>query len=409
MRILYLAHRVPFPPNKGDKIRSFNEIRHLSRNHDIHLLAFCDRAEETAHKDALKEYCRTVDLVPLHSNRQKFQAFRSMLVRDPWTLGYYSSTEMSSALRRAIDRYRLDLILVFSSSMAPYVCSIRGIPRVLDFVDSDASKWRQYGMAKRWPERMLYAYEARRLAAFELKMVRLFDLSVFVSDRETGDIPRPLRQKIAYVQNGIDLEFFRPAKGNREWPAIVFTGAMDYFPNADAVRYFSREVLPRVQQRVPGARFTIVGSNPARSVRRLTALPGISVTGSVPDIRPYLNASRLAVTPIRIAQGIQNKILEALAMGLPVVATTVAGAGLGRDNLLPISLADDAGGFAEIVIERLQNPSLSPARIESCREYLKRHYDWHTNLSRLDSLLIELRQGMQKHDETGNASPPHSL
>src|SRR5262249_22312321 len=209
MAILYLAHRVPYPPNKGDKIRSFHEIKHLSRSHELHLLAFCDRREDLRYRTQLLKYCRTVTLIPLSRWAQRAKAVISMLVGEPWTLGYFRCGAMRRAVEKQLAQKRLDLIFVYSSSMAPYVKSVEWMPKILDFVDSDAGKWSQFAAATRAPLSWLYQYEARRLKKFEIRMIDTFDCCSFVSPRETDHLPlSQTTRKPVYVQNGIDLEFY---------------------------------------------------------------------------------------------------------------------------------------------------------------------------------------------------------
>jgi len=386
MRILYLAHRVPYPPNKGDKIRSFHEIRSFSRRHEIHLIAFFDDPRDAVQASALHEYCRTVTLVPLHRWPQRIRAGFSMLAGKPWTQGYFRNPRIPRVIADKLATHAFDLVFAYSSSMAPYAARIGHLPKVLDFVDSDASKWRQYAMFKPAPARWLYGFESRRLAAFEYEMLRCFQGSIFVSQRETGHLPlQDLSSKVHYIQNGIDLDYFTPPQAARSGASVVFTGAMDYFPNIDAVCYFAREILPRIRRRRQDASFVIVGSNPAPAVRGLAALPGVTVTGAVEDVRPYLAAARVAVVPVRISQGIQNKILEALASGLPVVARSESAAGVAHAQDLPMAVADDADAFAHHVLDFLEKP-LTERQIGLCRERLAKHYGWDVNFSAFETV-----------------------
>ncbi len=386
MKILYLAHRVPFPPNKGDKIRSFHEIKFLSQRHEIHLLAFYDDPSDAGCGKELEHYCRSVTLIPLGCRRQIRKALASMLRGRSLTLGFYESNEMRSSVRRILENTKIDVAIAFSSSMAPYIASLP-CKRILDFVDSDASKWRQYAGVKPVPLKWFYGYEANRLAEFEHQVVQEFDSSIFVSPRESRHFSDDqLCSRIHYVQNGVDLEYFAPVQRNRSSRSIIFTGAMDYFPNVDAVSFFAHEVFPRICTSVPDAEFVIVGSRPAAAVLRLSRLPGVRVTGAVRDVRSYLGEARVAVAPIRLSQGIQNKILEALATGLPVVATSAAAAGLVHAEGLPLSIADEPGSFSDRVVASLETP-LTSDQVGTCRRSLAQNYDWDTNLSLLDSLI----------------------
>jgi len=278
VKILYLAHRIPYPPNKGDKIRSFHEIKHFSRNHQLHLLAFDDNPGDARHADALLRLCSTVEIVPLDSRRQSTRALLSMLSGNPWTLGYFRSPEMQRKVAAKLKD--ANLAFVYSSSMAPYVANAP-VPKVLDFVDSDAAKWQQY--SERKSPSFLYSYEAHRLAQFEQQMTARFDFSVFVSPREAEHLPKS--DRIRFITNGIDLDFYQPINTNTKSHDIIFTGLMDYFPNIDAAVFFARDVFPLIRSRVPDARFVIAGARPSASVKRLIRIPGVTITGTVPDIR----------------------------------------------------------------------------------------------------------------------------
>jgi sugar transferase (PEP-CTERM/EpsH1 system associated) len=387
MKILFLSHRVPYPPNKGDKIRSFHEIKHFSRYHEIHLLSFCDDPAELDYAKELKNYCRSVTLIPLHFARQRLRAAFSMAGGAPWTVGYYQDPRMKAAVEKKNVSIQFDLLFVYSSSMAPYAFSITNAARILDFVDSDASKWQQYALFKRAPASWLYAYEGRKLARFERNMISIFDASIFVSARETGHMAK----KIHFIQNGIDLDYFGQVKSEGKANAIIFTGVMDYFPNVDAVTYFARDIFPAVRSTIPDAEFLIVGSRPISAVQQLGRIPGVTVTGTVADIRPFMAKSKVAVVPMRISQGIQNKILEAMAAGLPVVTTPAAAAGFDSGGDMPVAIAHDAKSIADNIVKFLLEP-LPSVQVDACRHYLRQHYDWSSNLSAFDRLFSEIRE-----------------
>ena len=386
MKILFLAHRVPYPPNKGDKIRSFHEIKHFSKKHEIHLLAFCDDPDELEFVKPLKKYCCDVTLIPLNSRRQRILSILSMLRRKPLTEGYFSHPQMWKEVGKRLNTFQYDAIFVYSSSMSPYVANIDGIPKFLDFVDSDASKWLQYAEYKAVPMSWLYSYEGKKMVEFEREMVRAYDASIFVSARETRYLLEDnYRDRIHFVQNGIDIKYFSDLRPERSSDIIIFTGAMDYYPNVDAVTFFANDIFPRVRSVCPAAQFLIVGHRPTSKVRRLGNRDGITVTGTVPDVRPYMEKAKVSVIPMRISQGIQNKILEAVAAGIPVVTTSAAAAGFNSTAIMPITIADSAGDIAENVI-RLLGESLPADRVESCRNYLNNNFNWDKNLLAFDGI-----------------------
>jgi sugar transferase (PEP-CTERM/EpsH1 system associated) len=403
VKILYLAHRVPYPPNKGDKIRSFHEIRHLSRRHELHLLAFCDQPEDLQYEKELKDFCRTVKLVRIDSRIQKLKAAASMLIGQPFSLGYFSDRRMRRGVQTLLAAHKFDAVFVYCSAMAPYVADLEAMPKILDFVDSDASKWAQYADAKAGIWKRLFRREAKRLMEFEIRMIDRFDHSVFVSAREGAHIPAQLRTKVSFVQNGIDLGAFQPTPRDPAQRTIIFTGAMDYFPNIDAVTFFALEVLPKVQREFADATFLIVGSRPVAAVKALGQRPGVTVTGSVPDVKPFLAAARVGVAPLRISQGIQNKVLEALAVGLPVVVSSAASAGLASMNAVPVRIADDPENIARLVCDAFNKPPLTADEIDACRRELQLHYDWTLNFSAFDRVL-DSGQALLNSGKRGQAS-----
>ncbi len=396
MKILYIAHRIPFPPTKGDKIRSFHEIMHLAKRHEVHLVALCDDKDDVGYAKDLKRYCRTVSLIPVNPWVSRVKAAAAMASGRPFTLGYFDSSAMKQAIRQRLGQHRFDAVLVYCSSVAPYVEELTGPLRILDFVDSDACKWKQYAEARKGLTKWVYRLEAERLKRYESRLIDEFDLCAFVSAREADHLPARQRNKVVFVQNGIDLEFFRPELKNRESHDIVFTGVMDYFPNVDAVTFFARDVFPAVRKRFPDARFLIVGSNPVPSVKRLASLPGVTVTGTVPDVRPFLAGARLSVAPLRISQGIQNKILQALAAGLPVVASPNAAAALTDLENVPLTIARDAEGFVAAITRWFERPPLDLNEIQSCQDYLQTHHRWSTNLDAFERA-IELSRREARH------------
>ncbi|HWR75621.1 MAG TPA: TIGR03087 family PEP-CTERM/XrtA system glycosyltransferase [Thiobacillus sp.] len=387
--LLFLAHRIPFPPNKGDKIRSFHLLRHLSARYEIHLGAFVDDPDDWQYRDALKPFCASIKLLPLHPRRARLASLTGLLTGEALTLPYYRNRELSRWADALAASGKVTRGLAFSSAMAQFMPA--GLARrVLDMVDVDSDKWTQYAPTQRWPLSWVYAREGRKLAEWEARVAQDFDVTLLVSSAEAALLQARAphaRHKIGAFENGVDAEYFSPA---RDYPnpyspdvlGVVFTGAMDYWPNVDAVSWFAERIFPAVRAAVPAAQFTIVGSRPGEAVRALARQPGVVVTGSVPDVRPWLAHAACAVAPLRIARGVQNKVLEAMAMARPVVASTQAAEGIrveaGRDFIL----AQGEAEFAHAVVARLQNPSsAAPAR-----ECILAHYDWAHNLSAIDPL-----------------------
>lgn len=388
--LLFLAHRLPYPPNKGDKIRSFHLLRHLAARHAVHLGAFVDDPDDWRHADALKPYCASMRLLPLHPRRARLASLAGFVTGEALTLPYYRSRALGRWAQDLADRGTVSRGLAFSSAMAQFMPA--GLARrVLDMVDVDSDKWAQYAPTQRWPLSWVYAREGRRLAGWEARVAQDFDATLLVSRDEAAllqaRVPQA-RARIGAFENGVDADYFSPA---RDYPNpypdgtlnIVFTGAMDYWPNIDAVTWFADRVFPAIREAVPAARFSIVGSRPGAAVLALARQPDVAVSGSVADVRPWLAHAACAVAPLRIARGVQNKVLEAMAMARPVVATPQAAEGIraraGRDFVE----ARDAAAFAAAVIERLR----APAAVAAARDCILAHYDWGRNLAAIDALL----------------------
>jgi sugar transferase (PEP-CTERM/EpsH1 system associated) len=393
MNLLVLVHRIPYPPNKGDKIRSWNEVRHLSERHRVHLGCMVDQEEDWSHVEALRARVASLEAVPLMPRRARIASLAAIAGSKPLSVRYFASQRLERWVADTLRREAIDAVFVFSSQMAEYVMDV-DLPRVMDFCDVDSEKWREY--AARAPRllRPIYGLEAQRLAAYERAILERFDASVLVTSRERAlwqSLPAELLNRVHVIPNGVDLTYFAPGALRPTPPpdphALVFTGAMDYYANVDAVTFFAHEVLPRVQQRIPQARFFIVGNRPTPAVTRLAQLPGVEVTGFVEDTRAYYARAAACVVPLRIARGIQNKVLEAMAMGRPVVVTTAAGASLGARAGREVVIADGAEDFAAQVVDLLRNPARAEAVGAAARRFVEREYVWERAMSRLESLL----------------------
>jgi sugar transferase (PEP-CTERM/EpsH1 system associated) len=392
--LLLLAHRIPYPPNKGDKIRSFHLLRALSAHCRVHLGAFVDQGEDWRHAERLREWCADVKLVRLSRLSGSLRALGGLGGREAVTVRLYRSSEMRRWVNEKLNAVPCAAVIAFSSAMAQYLPGAGfGGRRIVDFVDVDSDKWAQYALTAHGPLAWLYRREARTLLDFERRVAALADASVFVSEaeaqlfRERAPESAP---RIHCSRNGVDCTYFDPAVALPDpYPsaqrAIVFSGAMDYRANVDAVRWFATSVLPRVRARDPGAVLYIVGARPTSAVRRLARSDLVIVTGQVPDMRPYLAHAQVAVAPLRTARGVQNKVLEALAMNCAVVATSAAARGLDDIEVPGLTQADSESDFAAAVARRLLEPrSRSPAG----RDYVLRRYDWARNLAGVVALAL---------------------
>jgi len=393
MRILYLCHRIPFPPDKGEKIRAYHHLTHLARGHQVHLACLADTRADLEHVRPLEKICASVDVVYRSPVAARLFALAALPTSRSLSVAAFDSPDLRIRVERRLKEERPDILVAYSAAMAQYVEHVNGVPRVLDFVDADSEKLREYGRLRPFPHSALYALEAERLARYEGRMAREFDASIFISEAEAEIVRHhaPGRD-FSIIPNGVDLDAFRPGPkvARPRDPVVVFTGVMGYFPNVDAVSHFARDILPRVRGQLPDARFVIVGRDPATAVRRLAGLPGVTVTGAVADVRPYLADAAVAVAPFRIARGVQNKVLEAMASGLPVVGTRLAFQGITANKGDGVRVADSPEAFAEEVVALLRNPARQHELGQQARTYVERHHRWGEAVALLEKALLEL-------------------
>jgi polysaccharide biosynthesis protein PslH len=390
--VLFLAHRVPYPPDKGEKIRAWNVFRHLAHTHRMHLGCFIDDPADRGHLEELRRHCADLLCLPIQPHLRRIKSLIRVRKGQPLTLGYFQDHRLQGWVDAKLAGDPIAGVYVFSSSMAPYVMRASSVRRVLDMVDVDSQKFAAYAKKARLPARAVWAREGRTLLAFERRAAAEFDHSLFVSEHEWQRFvtlaPEALH-RTSWVSNGVDLEHYHPdhcltPPFAGEGADIVFTGRMDYWPNIDAMQWFARDVLPVLRWRVPVARLWIVGAAPTGDVRTLTALPGVQVIGRVPDTRPWLASADVVIAPLRIARGIQNKLLEAMAMARPVVATPEAFEGVqavpGRDVLLASGVDETVQRIAEVLDGR--HASLGSAG----RRAVEHAHQWSVTLRPIDRL-----------------------
>lgn len=395
MKLLYLVHRIPFPPNKGDKVRSFHLLKDLAARHEVYLGSFIDDPDDERHAGALTPWCRELHLARLHPRRAKLASLRGLVTGEALSLPYYRDAGLAAWVRELVARERIDAVLVFSSTMAQYVEGL-GLPVFVDFVDMDSAKWRDYAPQHRWPMSWLYAREGRRLLAFERAVASRARAAYFVTEAEAALFRAAAPEsaaKIAAVGNGVDADFFAPDPSRPSpFPAgerpLVFTGAMDYWPNVDAVQWCVAEMLPRLRQRWPGLRLSIVGRSPTPTVQQLAG-DAVRVTGTVDDVRPYLQHAAVVVAPLRLARGIQNKVLEAMAMARPVVAAQGCVDVIEAENGQELVGAERADDYVQAVDRLLSDRALGDRIGAAARQRVLQAYSWPARLTRLQQDLQE--------------------
>ncbi|MBN2267750.1 MAG: TIGR03087 family PEP-CTERM/XrtA system glycosyltransferase [Candidatus Babeliaceae bacterium] len=395
MNILFLAHRVPYPPNKGDKIRSFHEIKFLSQRHEIDLVCLADNNEEAKSHRELAPYCRSAHVAVLPKYRANLQAILGLFSHRPLTLSFFFSRKLRAKVTHLLQQHQYDLIFTYSSSMTQYVEHIQHIPKVVDFVDVDSDKWTQYALHAKFPYNYVYRSESIRLRNFERAIAQTYQHCFLVSPKEVADFRNLVfpQAMLSSIQNGIDPDTFQPSLEPYDPDMLVFTGTMDYWANVQTMLYFAREILPLIQRSIPNVKLYIVGSNPSKEVRRLAEQhANISITGYVDQVQPYVVKSAVFVAPMQIGRGINNKILEAMAMGVPVITSSLGFEGKiiatpGED----LFVEDRPDCFAKQVINLLTDSTLRKRVSINARKVILENYDWDKNLEKLEQILLEVK------------------
>jgi sugar transferase (PEP-CTERM/EpsH1 system associated) len=394
MRMFFICQRVPFPPDRGDKITTFNEVRHLSTKHEVHVFCLADGKADLDNIPGLRPYAQSVTAVPVLGWKSKLRALKAMFAGEPLSVAAFNEAELHNAIRRQFTELRPDLIMVYSCNVAQYAEHFPQVPRIMQFAELDSSRWGQFARRSRLPLRLVYAIEQQRFFAYERHIARTFSHALVCTAAEQRDFERLIPGvPVSLVGNGVDLDYFRSKRIAKRPGSIVFTGVMDYFPNIDAVLWFCDKVLPIVQQQIPEAALTICGSRPTAAVRRLAKRRGVTVTGRVPDTRPYLDAAEVFVAPMRMARGIQNKLLEALAMGLPCVVSEAAAAGTVVPGGLGILATDDPEEFAVHVVRLLRDGAFRATIAGKARAAAELNYRWDVQLACLDRVIAALSPG----------------
>tara|TARA_R110002073_G_scaffold57184_6_gene145582 strand:+ start:12909 stop:14117 length:1209 start_codon:yes stop_codon:yes gene_type:complete len=394
-KLLYLVHRLPFPPNKGDKISSNNMLNYFSGRWRVHLGTFVDDPEDWQYVNVVKEKCEDSCIVDLPRHRRVTGSLAGLLTGQALSLSYYGNAELQAWVRASIERECPDAVLIFSGVMGRFVKGLlpAHVPVVFDAEDVDSEKWRSYAQAKQWPLSWLYQREADKLLVYEREMAASTHVSIFVSPQEAAlfkQLAPESAEKVHYRTQGVDSTYFDPALSyeNPYQPGqkvLVFTGAMDYWPNVEAVKWFCEHALRAVRESEPDFLFCIVGMKPSDEVLQLGKLDGVRVTGGVPDVRPYLHHALAACLPLQIARGIQNKALEAMSMTLPVLATQDALLGIVDYPEVLSIVANDPAAMIAAALELLAAPRQINTAGRAC---VLEHYNWDTNLRRMEGFLI---------------------
>ena len=392
MNILFLTHRLPYAPNRGDRVRAFHLLKEMSRWANVDVVALVHDDEEAGHASDLDGMVRSVSVARVPRFRNLVKAVASLPTSRPTTHSLLNSPELGASVDRLAEARLPDLVMSYCTGIGPAAlrASLAGVPLVLDMVDVDSEKWNALSQRSRPPRSWIYQREARVLRPFERRMAELARVCLVVNHREKEALARIAPgARVAVVENGVDIDTLAPPHAPMGDPVVVFCGVMDYAPNVEGVIWFANSVWPAVRAAHPGARFDVVGARPTRAVRALQSVTGIAVTGEVPDVKPYLWKAAVAVAPLLAARGLQNKVLEAVAAGLPAVVTAPVNEGLPPEVRPACRVAADGPQFATAVIDLLRQSSVTRRAVAESANL--RGLAWERRLSPLQSLLLAAR------------------
>jgi len=386
MRILYLAPKVPFPPDKGERIRTYHMIRGLVRRHEIWCACFSRSEDDAAAIGALQQEGITVITVGLNRWMSRLRAGLALGIDESAYVGYHHSDAMVRTVQQLSSDVGFSAVVAFSSAMAPYADHVDAPRRILDMCDRDSVKWALLSCETSPPRSWILAAEATRLARYEDTIARRFDETVLISHAECADWRAPRFGRVHVVGNGVETSapLPPPSSGN----VIGFVGDMSYLPNEKGVIWFADHVWPAVYKQCPDARFRIVGRSPSRRVRSLEYRPGIEVTGQVSSVREQLAQMRVVIAPLHIARGVQNKVLEAMACPRPVVATNAAAQGLLVEDGKQLLIADDADRFGDNILTLLTDPIVAERLSTAARDHVERHFRWSDRVAEFEQLVV---------------------
>ncbi|MEF8727741.1 MAG: TIGR03087 family PEP-CTERM/XrtA system glycosyltransferase [Accumulibacter sp.] len=389
MNILYLCHRFPFPPKRGGKIRPFNMIRHLSASgHRVTVCSLARSAAEAEEGRGIAAHCARFEMGLVSEPMQTLRMVARLPLTTPSSMGYFHSPSLQRHVDRLLQTEKWDLIFVHCSSVAQYVERVRTVPKILDFGDMDSQKWLEYANYKPFPLSLGYRLEGNKMLAAEKRLAGSFDLCTATTRAEWQTL-EDYRTGVAtdWFPNGVDAEFFSPTVDAHDPDTLSFIGRMDYYPNQECMARFCTQIWPLLRLRRPDLKLLIIGADPSPEMRRLGDVPGVTVTGSVPDVRPFVRQSALMVAPLNIARGTQNKILEAMAMGVPVVTSRVAAGGVDAEPVTHFLVADTPEEYSAAILGVLQNPAERQRLAVAGRQRMLSNHAWSHSMARLDGII----------------------
>jgi hypothetical protein len=395
MKILYICHRFPFPPKRGGKIRPFNMIRHFSgQGHKVTVCSLSRSPAEAKEGEGIRNHCEHFEMASVSNSIQVIRMVARLPLVTPSSMGFFYSPDLQRRIDNLLSTEQFDLIFVHCSSVAQYVENVRGIPKILDFGDMDSQKWLEYANYKPFPLSLGYRLEGKKMEAAEKRLAKKFDMCTATTRAEWETLNSyGTALKTDWFPNGVDAEYFKPDGEGYDPDTLSFIGRMDYYPNQECMFDFCRNTLPLIQARRPQAKLMIVGADPSPAVKKLEELPGVTVTGSVPDVRPFILRSAAMVAPLNIARGTQNKILEAMAMGVPVVTSPAGAGGVDAENEAHFLIGDSPNTYADACLRIMSRPDERTRLSTSGRERMLTHHDWQASMRRLETIVEHVLAG----------------
>lgn len=391
MKILYVCHRFPFPPKRGGKIRPFNMIRHLTeQGHEVVVASLARDAAEAKEGEGIAPHCARFMVETVRNPVQGAKMVLNLPRRTPSSMGFFHSAKLARRVADELATNSYDLVFVHCSSVAQYVEHHTGCAKILDFGDMDSQKWISYGPMKPFPLSLGYYYEGFKMELAELALSQRFDTCTATTRAELATL-QGLNPGVHsdWFPNGVDAKKFSPTDEPYDPNTIVFIGRMDYYPNQECMFDFTKNTWPLLLKRRPELKLVIVGADPSKEVLALGKLPGITVTGSVPEVQPYVRKAVCTIAPLNIARGTQNKILEALAMGVPTVSSVLAAGGVDAVPGEHILTASSPHEYAEAILRLVESPEERKRFSEAGRARMLSHHSWSSSMKRLDGIIHE--------------------
>jgi sugar transferase (PEP-CTERM/EpsH1 system associated) len=389
VKVLLLTSRFPWPPDRGDRLTVFNLLRVLSVAHEVTLITFADGREPPGALEQVSRYCARVETVHLPRPRSWLQAWAGLPLLRPSQVQFYHSSRMQRLVERLLEKEKYDIVFTHLIRMASYVMDVDHPARVLWLADSlGLALRRSMVFAPRWKHPGIL-WERWRVDRFTARMSGCFRESWAISAADLEDLARIGCVNLALVTHGVDERLFTVERCPSTAPRIVFLGNLSVPHNVDAALFAARDVWPRIRGTCPTARLFLVGADPVPAVRAASGIAGVEVTGPLPDLLDMWASADVMLAPLRFSTGIQNKLLEAMAAGVPVVTTAAVAGALGARHGEHLLVADDAAGLAAAVVETLRAPAAAQVRARQAREHVRRHFSWVTIVQRLELLAGE--------------------